>query len=186
MTDLQVDEKHRCCSRAVRLEPLVHWGTVIPAAPSQSVVFFHRNGELMNLSEYVQLVRNLVNTKAATYCTDCVEYLFSRRKEARETMTLLQEFRRGFTDYKSSTMDVSAPCSIRSPSSADSQPTSSQVQLRTSSSSGKVSQDLEHQFQDRSLTFSSHFLNTTGLRTSLRIPKAHCHLLAGKSKMCYG
>ncbi|KAF2624967.1 hypothetical protein BU25DRAFT_423722 [Macroventuria anomochaeta] len=90
LKDLQVIPMHTCQSQIVRLEPLVHWGTVTPTVGSQSILAFRRDGELMQQPEYWQLVRHLVDTEAPTYCVDCLEYLWRKRAEARDTMRQLQ------------------------------------------------------------------------------------------------
>ncbi|KAJ4991881.1 hypothetical protein SVAN01_02731 [Stagonosporopsis vannaccii] len=88
--DLQITALHPCTSQIVKLEPLVHWGTVTPATVSQSVFAFHRDGDLTRKPEYYQLVRSLVDTVAPAYCVDCLQYLWSKRSEARDTMSQLQ------------------------------------------------------------------------------------------------
>ena len=89
LNDLQVTPKHTCHSQMVRIEPLVHWGTVTPATASQSMLFFYRNGELMKQAEYKHLVRRLVDAEVPTYCVDCLQHLWSKRAEARDTMRQL-------------------------------------------------------------------------------------------------
>jgi len=90
LKDLQITTPHACDSLAVRLEPLVHWGTVTPATASHHVFAFRRDGELMQQPEYIQLVKRLVDTEVPTYCFDCLHCLWSKRAEAQETMTQLQ------------------------------------------------------------------------------------------------
>lgn len=89
--DLQITAVHACKLQIIRLEPLVHWGTVTPVSvASQSTFIFRRNGELMQKPEYIHLVRRLFDTEASTYCVDCLEHLWKKRGEARETMKQLQ------------------------------------------------------------------------------------------------
>ena len=90
MSTLQAKTTHTCQSQVVRMEPLVDWGTVTPAPTSQFALTFRRNGCRMRDSEYIALVRHLIDPAAPTYCLDCLGYLWSKRAEARDTMRQLQ------------------------------------------------------------------------------------------------
>ena len=90
MSILQVETTHTCESQIVRMEPLVDWGTVTPAATSEFALTFRRNGCRMRDSEYIVLVRRLIDSSAPTYCLDCLGYLWSKRTEAFDTMRQLQ------------------------------------------------------------------------------------------------
>jgi hypothetical protein len=90
MNDLQVKITHVCKSQVVRMEPLVHWGTVTPTIASQFALVFRRDGDLMQEPEYKRLVRGLVDATVPTYCFDCLRYLWSRCSKARTTMRQLQ------------------------------------------------------------------------------------------------
>ncbi|KAF3033327.1 hypothetical protein E8E11_000135 [Didymella keratinophila] len=94
MEDLQTTGTPICQSLKIRLEPLVNWGTTTPALPSGPVLPFRRNGELMtNMGkpEYILYTRSLTNIDTPSYCTDCLDYLWSKRGEARDTIRQLQE-----------------------------------------------------------------------------------------------
>lgn len=94
MSGLQTTTKHKCHSRKVQLEPLVHWGTLTPADPLQYTLPFRRNGELMinmDKPEFKLYVRQLVDPDAPSYCIDCLGYLWSKRGEAQDTIRQLQE-----------------------------------------------------------------------------------------------
>ena len=66
------------------LEPLIHWGTVTPATRSQAIITFRRDGELMQIPAYKQLVKRSVDPNAPSYCVDCLQYLWSKRIEAQD------------------------------------------------------------------------------------------------------
>lgn len=82
---LQETTRHHCGSQTIRVEPLIHWGTVTPTAAFEVMVIFRRDGGFMQEPAYKQLVRRLVEMEAPSYCTDCLEYLWSKRAEARDT-----------------------------------------------------------------------------------------------------
>lgn len=93
LSDLRDTPKHTCHAKIVRIEPLIHWGTVTPAGPWHYILPFHRNGELVQdreKPEFKLLVRRIVGTNAPAYCVDCLGYLWNKRAEARETMRQLQ------------------------------------------------------------------------------------------------
>ncbi|KAH6644760.1 hypothetical protein C7974DRAFT_440300 [Boeremia exigua] len=90
MKGLQPTSARTCQSQSVRLEPLVHWGTLTPGTESRSIFSFHRDGELMQQPEYMVLVRRLVGAVAPTYCLDCLDYLRSKCTEALEATRQLQ------------------------------------------------------------------------------------------------
>ncbi|KAF9695654.1 hypothetical protein EKO04_006593 [Ascochyta lentis] len=79
-----------CRSQVVRIEPLVHWGTVTPATASQSMATFRRDGSLMHVPAYKKLVRDLVDVDAPIYCFDCLEWLWSKRAEAWDIVRQLE------------------------------------------------------------------------------------------------
>lgn len=56
----------------VRLEPLVHWGTVRATLEQVPILYFPRDGVLMQRPEYRVLVDRLVVPDTPTYCTDCL------------------------------------------------------------------------------------------------------------------
>ncbi|KAJ8111182.1 hypothetical protein OPT61_g6163 [Boeremia exigua] len=87
---IQATPFHTCSSQVVRLEPLVHWGTITPATMSQSIFLFNRKGELMKQPEYLTLVRRVVDTEAPAYCIKCLEYLWTKCLETRDIMKHLQ------------------------------------------------------------------------------------------------
>ena len=94
MEDLRTTGIHTCQSLKVRLEPLVHLGTVTPALPSGPVLPFRRHGELltnMDKTDYILYTRGLTNIDTLSYCVDCLSYLWSKRGEARDTVRQLQE-----------------------------------------------------------------------------------------------
>lgn len=83
-----------CHPRIVRLEPLVHWGTVTPAEPLQYILPFRHDGEIitnMDKAEFKLYVRRLVDANAPSYCIDCLGHLWSKRSEAQDTIRQLQE-----------------------------------------------------------------------------------------------
>lgn len=90
MNDLQDKTTQVCKSQMVRMEPLVHWGTVTPTIVSQFALAFRRDGDLMQKPEYKRLVRGLVDAIVPTYCFDCLGYLWSKCSEARDTLRQLQ------------------------------------------------------------------------------------------------
>lgn len=94
ISDLQITTEHACHSRVVKLEPLVHWGTVVPADSLQHILAFRRNGELMrsmDKPEFKLYVRQVVDSDAPSYCIDCLGYLWSKRGEAQGTIRQLQD-----------------------------------------------------------------------------------------------
>jgi hypothetical protein len=94
MSDLQTTTEHICQSRIVRIESLVHWGTVTPVKSLQYILPFHRDGELMRNKDNPEIklyVRQLFDPKAPSYCVDCLGDLWSKRGEARETIRQLQD-----------------------------------------------------------------------------------------------
>jgi hypothetical protein len=71
----------------VRLEPLMHWGTVGTTLDSFPFLCFRRDGVLMKRHEYKGLVdRRLVELDTPTYCVDCLLLLWGKRDEAFETL----------------------------------------------------------------------------------------------------
>ncbi|KAF2995243.1 hypothetical protein E8E13_003016 [Curvularia kusanoi] len=91
MADLDASTRHLCHSTIVRVEPLVHWGTVDFAAELQSIICFRREGSLMQKEEYRELVKKMTDSKAPMYCIDCLGHLCSKRTEARETKKQRQD-----------------------------------------------------------------------------------------------
>ncbi|KAF1922714.1 uncharacterized protein M421DRAFT_96642 [Didymella exigua CBS 183.55] len=85
----------QCQSQTIRIEPLVHWGTVTPASASQAhfMLPFRRDGVLMRepaaYPGYAQVVRRAA-ANAPGYCVDCLGYLWDECTGARESMRRLQ------------------------------------------------------------------------------------------------
>ncbi|KAJ4376671.1 hypothetical protein N0V86_006787 [Didymella sp. IMI 355093] len=94
MSDLQTTTEHTCQSRIIRIESLVHWGTITPEESLQYILPFHRDGELMRNKDKPEVklyVRRLFDPKAPSYCVDCLGYLWSKCGEARGTIRQLQD-----------------------------------------------------------------------------------------------
>ncbi|UPX16436.1 uncharacterized protein EKO05_0006835 [Ascochyta rabiei] len=93
--------KRVCHSQIFRIEPLVHWGTVIPATAFQFMASFRRNGSLMQIPAYEQIVRNSIDANTPTYCFDCLEYLWSKRTEAWGIIRRLEDTMPQISTYSS-------------------------------------------------------------------------------------
>ena len=74
----------------VRLEPLVHWGTVGTTLRPHPVLCFRRDGELMQRPEYKAVVDRVAEPEAPTYCVHCLEQLWGQRDEAMQTLRQLR------------------------------------------------------------------------------------------------
>lgn len=93
MGDLRTTTEHTCHFQIVKLEPLIHWGTIVPAESLRYTLPFRRYGELMknmDKPEFKSYVRQVTNLDAPSYCTDCLGYLWSKCCEARDTIVKLQ------------------------------------------------------------------------------------------------
>jgi hypothetical protein len=73
-------------SAMVRLEPLMHWGTVGTTLDSYPILCFRRDGVLMKHPEYKGPVDRLVELDTPTYCVDCLLLLWDKRDEAFATL----------------------------------------------------------------------------------------------------
>lgn len=74
----------------VRLEPLVHWGTVGTTLGPHPVLCFRRDGELTQRPEYKAVVDRVVEPEAPMYCVHCLEQLWGKRDEAMQTLRQLR------------------------------------------------------------------------------------------------
>ncbi|KAF1347396.1 hypothetical protein EJ07DRAFT_160288 [Lizonia empirigonia] len=127
-------------SQIVRLEPLIHWGTVTPGSASQAMVLFRRDGGLMEEPAYKMLVRRSIDTEAATYCVNCLGYLWSKRAEARHMRQQLHSSDVHQTDLQHIFKHFSS--TIRSGAvhvGESMEPTSSQIKPIAAKSTGVVS-----------------------------------------------
>lgn len=72
----------------------MNWGTIVPGAPSGPILPFRRNGELMtnvDKPEYILYTRRMTNIDTPSYCVDCLEYMWSKRGETRDTIRKLHD-----------------------------------------------------------------------------------------------
>jgi len=74
--------------RIITMEPFLHWGTIAVAhdlhIAAGVVLAFRRNGPLMDDPLWTQYVGKLLPKELRAYCTDCLEELWARRREAWE------------------------------------------------------------------------------------------------------